>query len=79
MMGPEIEKQELSFVFNEIEMKLVRVLSDMEQEGFLVDTALLRRLSHQYEKEIAELESSILSGGRTLQHKLAKAAWSNTL
>ena len=61
MMGPEIEKQELSFVFNEIEMKLVRVLSDMEQEGFLVDTALLRRLSHQYEKEIAELESSIYS------------------
>ena len=61
MMGPEIEKQELSFVFNEIEMKLVRVLSDMEQEGFLVDTALLRRLSLQYEKEIAELESSIYS------------------
>lgn len=61
IMSPEIEKQELTFVFNEIEMKLVRVLSDMEEEGFLVDTALLKKLSLQYEHEIAELENNIYS------------------
>lgn len=59
-----IKDEELNFVFSEIEMKLVKVLSDMEEEGFLVDRELLSKLSKQYESEIIKLENSIydLSG-----------------
>lgn len=59
-----IKDEELDFVFSQIEMKLVKVLSDMEEEGFLVDRGLLKKLSKQYESEIIELENKIydLSG-----------------
>ena len=59
LISDEIKKQDLSFVFEEIEMKLIKVLSDMEEEGFLVDVNLLKNLSKQYEAEIVNLENHI--------------------
>lgn len=60
-MNQIIKDEDLGFVFNEIEMKLVKVLSDMEEEGFLVDRELLNKLARQYESEIIDLENKIYS------------------
>lgn len=59
LISEDIKKQDLSFVFEEIEMKLIKVLSDMEEEGFLVDIKRLKDLSKQYEAEIINLENHI--------------------
>lgn len=59
LISEDIKKQDLSFVFEEIEMKLIKVLSDMEEEGFLVDIKRLKGLSKQYEAEIINLENHI--------------------
>lgn len=59
IISDEIKLQELTFVFEEIEMKLIKVLADMEEEGFLVDVNLLKKLSMQYESEIISLETKI--------------------
>lgn len=59
VIAGEIEKEDLKFVFEEIEMKLIRVLAEMEEEGFLADVKLLKSLSKQYEAEIITLENRI--------------------
>lgn len=54
-----IETQDLNYVFNEIEMKLIKVLAEMEIEGFLVDQNLLKTLSKEYETSIIDIENRI--------------------
>ena len=61
-----IEKQDLGIVFYEIEMPLCEVLFQMEEEGFEIDTELLKRLSQQYADNIEILKEQIyeLAGTR---------------
>lgn len=56
-MIKELKSEEL---FNNIEMKLLPVLIDMECTGVKVDSDTLNELSHQLEKEIADVEKEIL-------------------
>ncbi len=56
---PQLKKEGLEKVFNEIEMPLVEVLSAMELQGIKVDTKLLNRLSGEAEILINDLESVI--------------------
>ncbi|MBQ4288681.1 MAG: DNA polymerase I [Clostridia bacterium] len=60
-----IEKDGLTTVFDDIERPLLRVLYEMEVEGFRLDRKLLKELSVQYEKDIDALQSEIyeLAGG----------------
>lgn len=60
-----IEKEGLQKIFNEIEMPLVKVLFDIEEEGFTVDLNELETLSDKLQQMIDSLTEEIyaLSGG----------------
>ena len=56
-MWPRLSAQaSLEKVFTDIEMPLLTVLSDMEQAGVAIDTAMLARQSAQLAQRISELE-----------------------
>ncbi len=55
----EMKEKQLEGVFAEIEMPLARVLREMEQEGFLVDAVLLRKMGADMDDMIARLSAEI--------------------
>ena len=55
----ELEKNSLTKLFNEIEIPLLNVLTDMELEGINVDANFLKSLSEDLNKDIINLESKI--------------------
>lgn len=55
----KLKEQQLTELFDRIEMPLVRVLAAMEQNGVFVDTAILADLSRKNQKKIAELTTMI--------------------
>ncbi len=48
----------LAAIFNDIELPLLTVLSDMEQAGVAIDTAMLEKQGRQLAKRIAEIEQA---------------------
>ncbi len=54
-----IPKEELSTPFNEIEMKLLPVLIQMEKNGVHLDTNFLNKFSKEIEAQIDEIKSDI--------------------
>jgi DNA polymerase-1 len=48
----------LAAIFNDIELPLVTVLSDMEQAGVAIDTVMLEKQGRQLAKRIAEIEQA---------------------
>lgn len=57
VLWPELEKQEgPNGIFQDIEMPLVEVLSEIEHRGVLIDSELLRKKSHEFGLRIIELE-----------------------
>ena len=58
-LEPELEKQGVRRIFDEIEMPLVRVLAAMEAEGVKVDGDNPQQISELMGKEILELEKTI--------------------
>ena len=61
----ELEKNGLMKLFSEIEIPLVQVLSAMELEGINLDTAFLKKLSKEFEKDILALERKIYAEADT--------------
>jgi DNA polymerase-1 len=59
VFAPELEKNKLSKLYNEIEIPLLNVLADMEMEGINVDVGFLKSLSEDLTKDILELERKI--------------------
>ena len=59
VFAPEIEKDYLKNLFNNIEMPLMPVLRKMEAEGIAIDTAGLQLFSKQLEEEANKLEKDI--------------------
>lgn len=57
--APELKKQGLDTLFNEIEMPLVYVLADMEQAGVTLDTAALRQSSEELTAVMNKLEAEV--------------------
>lgn len=55
----EIEKNELSFVYNSIELPLMPTLRIMESRGVCVDRAFLEELSKRYHKELDRMAKRI--------------------
>lgn len=56
---PELKKEKLEKLFDEIEMPLVKVLSEMELEGVKIDTIYLNKLKKETVKKIEALEKKI--------------------
>ncbi len=55
----EVQQDHLKKLFYEIEMPLVRVLSDMEMEGIRIDVDALRSFSRELETDLIELDTEI--------------------
>ncbi|MFD1143080.1 DNA polymerase I [Larkinella insperata] len=63
--APMLEKNQLTKLFDEVEMPLVRVLSEMELGGVKVDVNALNELSATLETDMRQVQSEIyeLAGG----------------
>ncbi len=55
----KIAADQMNHLMQEVEMPLSRVLFDMEQDGFTVDTAFLRTLGERYIAEIEESKQAV--------------------
>ncbi len=56
---PELKKQKLEKLFNEIEMPLVQVLMEMEMNGVLINVKYLAKISEKVKARIKQLETKI--------------------
>lgn len=59
ILAAQLDASGLRSLFDDVEMKLVRVLADMEYHGITVDAAALRRLSAEFGERLKELEAEI--------------------
>lgn len=59
LLRKELEGQQLWSLFNDVEMPLVPVLSQMERSGMALDTGILRKMSLELGNRLADLESDI--------------------
>ena len=57
----QLEKQDLTKLFNDVEMPLVPVLLDMERNGVLLDKNILKDMSENLGEQISVLEERIYS------------------
>lgn len=57
----ELDKQDLTRLFNDVEMPLVPVLLDMERNGILLDKGILNDMSESLGEQISVLEERIYS------------------
>lgn len=58
-MQKEIEDNDLSFIYNDIEVPLAKVLFDMEENGFKIDENMLNDLAKLYSEELEETTQKI--------------------
>ncbi|QDE33031.1 DNA polymerase I [Shewanella polaris] len=57
-LWPRLEKEpELASVFNELELPLIQILSDVERQGVLIDSMLLSQQSVELAKKLDDLEN----------------------
>ena len=59
ILGPRLEEEGLTKVFEQLEVPLVPVLARMEREGVKVDAKTLESMSAQFATQLAELEKQI--------------------
>ncbi len=58
-LEPQIDKIQVSGLFFNIEMPLVKVLAQMERNGIYIDLPLFKKISHQLEHKTKELKDTI--------------------
>jgi len=58
-LRPEIEREGLKDLYEQIELPLSAVLADLEFVGVRIDPAILARMSTEFEQELAELTKEI--------------------
>lgn len=61
VLAPELKKNELTELFESVEMPLVPVLARMEMKGVSVDKDILGKLSKSFEHQLEEIEQNIYS------------------
>lgn len=59
LLLPEVEREGLKKLYQDIELPLSKVLSDVETAGVRIDPAILATMSLQFEKELADLTREI--------------------
>ncbi len=57
--GPALKKEELSALFDDMEVPLIEVLADMEMEGVKLDTPLMEEYSQKMSAELKSVEQRI--------------------
>ncbi len=64
VLWPRVKEKNLDRLYSQIEQPLIEVLADMETWGVKIDTAALKHLSSELERELGQLEKKIfhLSG-----------------
>lgn len=55
----DIEKEELTFVYKDIEIPIIPIIREMEKAGILVDIPYLKKISIEYHKDLSEIEKNI--------------------
>ena len=58
---PRVKKEKNEFIYQEIDLPLINVLSSMEKNGIKVDKNYLKKLSIEFEKESKSIEKKIYS------------------
>lgn len=58
-LSQELEKENLSSLYNNIEMPLIKVLSNMEYQGVKIDTAMLLKYSKELTLELNKIEQKV--------------------
>ena len=59
ILKPRLANESMTVVYNRLERPLIQVLSEMEQNGIVVDASILRRLSNDFASKIVLLEKEI--------------------
>ncbi len=59
LLNNRLKNEKSNFVYNEIDLPLINVLSSIEKSGIKVDTKYLNKLSKEFEKESSILEKNI--------------------
>ena len=59
-MAPRLEMEQLTKVFLEVEMPFVRVLADMEMEGFTLDVDYLEKMGEWIDGELIKAQQKVL-------------------
>lgn len=65
ILSKELEKKNLKSVFDNIEIPLIEVLSDMEQEGVCIDVPFLNAYSKELEQQILEAQEKLFESSGT--------------
>lgn len=56
---PELQKNGVTALFNDVEVPLISVLTDMEREGINLDVSALKEFSNQLQSDIVSVEAEI--------------------
>ena len=59
LLFPRVKKEKNEFIYQEIDLPLINVLSSMEKNGIKVDKDYLKKLSNEFEKESKLIEKKI--------------------
>lgn len=59
LIEADIEKENLSYVYKEIEIPIIHIIENMEKVGIKVDKDYLKKLSKEYHNEIDKIEKNI--------------------
>lgn len=59
LLDGEVRQQELWHLFADVEMPLIPVLLAMEMNGVVLDTDLLRNMSHRLQEQLVKIEEEI--------------------
>jgi len=55
----DIKKEDLDYVYNEIEVPIISIINKMEKTGILIDSDYLKKLSKEYHMALSKLEKEI--------------------
>lgn len=59
ILEADIEKEKLDYVYKEIEIPIIPIISNMEKHGILIDKKYLENLSKEYHTELTKFEKEI--------------------
>ena len=55
----DIKKENLSYIYEKIEIPIIPIIKQMEENGILIDISYLKKLSEDYHKELSIIEKNI--------------------
>jgi len=59
MLEEDIKKENLTYVYENIEIPIISIIHKMEDHGILVDISYLKKISNEYHKDLDILEKNI--------------------